>query len=49
MPGEGTTPGGITPQFSSVTDMYPEMMPRYEGEFGRAGWRLMESRGGGTR
>ena len=49
VPGEGTIPGGITPQFSSVTDMYPEMMPRYEGEFGRAGWRLMESRGAGTR
>ncbi len=49
LPGRGAIPGGIGSQFLAVTDHYAELMPRYEGEFGRAGWRLMDSRGETTR
>ena len=49
LPGRGTIPGGIGSQFRAVTDQQAELMPRYEGEFGRAGWRLMDSRGETTR
>ena len=49
LPGRGTVPGGITSQFRAVSDTHPELQPRYEGEFGRAGWRLMDSRGENTR
>ena len=49
LPGRGTTPGGLTSQFRAISDTQPELQPRYEGEFGRAGWRLMESTGETTR
>ena len=49
LPGRGTVPGGITSQFRAVSDSQPELQPRYEGEFGRAGWRLMESTGESAR
>ena len=49
IPGTGTIPGGISSQFRAVTDEQHELQPRYEGELGRAGWRLMDSQGGGTR
>ena len=39
LPGRGTVPGGLTSQFRAVSDSQPELQPRYEGEFGRAGWR----------
>ena len=36
-------------QFLAVADTKSDLLPRYEGGFGRAGWRQMESRGGISR
>ena len=44
LPGVGQIPGGHS-QFLAVTDQYDEPMPRYEGQWGRAGWRQLETRG----
>ena len=44
LPGVGQIPGGHS-QFLAVTDQYDKPMDRYEGQWGRAGWRQLETRG----
>ena len=44
LPGVGQIPGGHS-QYLAVTDQYDEPMERYEGQWGRAGWRQLETRG----
>ena len=43
-PGVAAIPGGHS-QYLSVTDQYEKPMARYEGEWGKAGWRQLETRG----
>ena len=44
VPGVGQIPGGHS-QYLAVTDQYDKPMDRYEGPWGRAGWRQLETRG----